>query len=158
MKKLLIVDLQKQFADKNGKYKNILNNINSLKKNYDKVYATIFSQNLEDNRNINYQNKLNWNECLNCSYKDLEFDINKQNVIIKNGYGIKNISKYFSFEDTIDIIGCDSEACIMAICFQLWDLGFNFNILSNYIYTTSLNYTDEDVKKLLIENFGECVK
>lgn len=154
MKKLLIVDLQKQFRDKYGEYDRIVSNIDNLKLNYDKVFATVFTQ----MDNPNYITKLNWDGCKNCSYKDLEFSIDSENVIVKDGYGIKNITNYFQSDDEIDIIGCDSDACIMAICFQFWDLGYNFNILSNSIYTTSSNYTNEDVKKLLRRNFGNCLK
>lgn len=154
MKKLLIVDLQKQFKDKYGEYERIVSNIDNLKLSYDKIFATVFTQ----IDNSNYITKLNWDGCKNCSHKDLEFDINLENIIIKDGYGIKNITKYFQSDDEIDIIGCDSDACVMAICFQLWDLGYNFNILSNNIYTTSSNYTNEDVKKILKRNFGNCLK
>lgn len=154
MKKLLVVDLQKQFKDKNGEYERIVSNIDSLKSNYEKVYATVFTQ----IDNPNYITKLNWNGCKNCSHKDLEFDIDIENVIIKNGYGIKNITNYFSSDDEIDIIGCDSDACVMAVCFQLWDLGYNFNILSDNVYTTASYYSNESINKILKRNFGSCVK
>lgn len=151
MKKLLIVDLQKQF--RSYKYDNIVSKIKSLSEQYDKVYATVFSQ----GENDNYRQKLNWCGCQDCSEEDLEFDTSSMEVIKKDGYGITNISSYFSEEDEVDIIGCDSDACIMAICFQLWDLGIDFKVLTGYIYTSAREISDDDVIKIMKRNFGSCI-
>ena len=46
----------------------------------------------------------------------------------------------------------------MAVCFQLWDLGFNFNVLTEYVYTTSSKYDNAAVLELMRRNFGKCVQ
>lgn len=160
MKILLIIDLQKEFADKSNNsknYKKCINFINNNKNNYDKIFATIFENN--KNNNSNYINKLNWHECKNINKeKSLEFNIDNINIIKKNEYGdyefFKNI---FNKEDDINIIGCDSDACVLATCFNLWDLGFNFYILKDYIYTTSETFNNDIILKIINRNFGNCI-
>ena len=46
----------------------------------------------------------------------------------------------------------------MAICFQLWDEGItNFKVLTEYCYTTSKDFTKEEVIKIMKRNFGKCI-
>lgn len=158
MKKLLIIDVQKQFKDNEGSYEKCLSFITENINNYDMVYATIFSQTINGETNSNYREKLKWEDCDSCTEADLEIvSTNNINIILKNGYGIKNIDRFFKKDDEIDIIGCDVDACIMAVCFQLWDRDINFRILTDYIYTTASNFTKSNVIKILKRNFGTCV-
>lgn len=158
MKKLLIIDLQKQFKDKEGLYEKCLSFIKENTKKYNMIYATIFCQTIDGETNSNYHEKLRWNGCNSCTESDLEIvPTSNISIIFKNGYGIKNIDRFFKKGDEIDVIGCDADACIMAVCFQLWDMGINFRILTDYIYTTASNFTKSDVIKILKRNFGTCV-
>ena len=158
MNKLLVVDLQRQFKDKDGQYDKCLSYIRRNIDGYDRVYATLFSQMVGGELNDNYQSMLNWDDCISCSKEDLEFtEIGGIEVIPKNGYGIADIDKYITKNDEVFVIGCDTDACIMAVCFQLWDRGINFRILTEYTYTTSSTFTKDDVIKILKRNFGLCV-
>ena len=134
---LIIVDLQKQFADEGKeKYNKCLKFIEDNGKKYDSVTATYFRQN-EDN--TNYIDHLGWNGCSDATAKDLEFETRNKGVVCKHNYGTFDcnfIYSYFHAEknDNIDIIGCDSDACILALCFSLWDNGYtNFHVLTDYI-------------------------
>ena len=73
----------------------------------------------------------------------------------------RNPRARLSLEEPIDIIGCDADACVMAICFQLWDLGYtNLHILTDYIYTTADDFygiTREVWINIMRRNFGDCV-
>ncbi len=158
MKKLLIIDVQKQFKDSEGLYEKCLSFITENINNYDMVYATIFSQTVNGETNSNYHKKLKWDGCISCTEADLEVILPKNiNIILKNGYGIKNIDQFFKKDDEVDIVGCDIDACVMAVCFQLWDMDINFKILTDYVYTTSSDFTKNDVIKILKRNFGTCV-
>jgi len=129
-----------------------------LKRIIEENNATIFSQTINGETNSNYREKLKWEGCDSCTESDLEIvSTNNINIIFKNGYGIKNIDRFFKKDDEIDIIGCDVDACVMAVCFQLWDRDINFKILTDYIYTTASNFTKNDVLKILKRNFGTCV-
>ena len=158
---LIIVDLQKQFADENKiSYNKCLKFIEDNEKNYTQIVATIFKQN-EDN--INYKSHLNWNGCIDATIDDLEFDTNNKKILYKNNYGTFNASflqQHLQCEpdDIIDIIGCDSDACVLALCFSLWDNGYtNFRVLTDYVYTTANDFDNEFVIKLMRRNFGDCI-
>ena len=168
-KSLLIIDLQKQFADKNNGnrcYNKCLDYIKEHKSEYSNIVATLFKQ---DDDNTNFQNHLNWDGCKNASCDDLEFyndDIADIVIITKNGYGDASEEQFlthscFKSDEQIDIIGCDADACVMAICFQLWDAGFkNIRILTDYIYTTAdelYGITRETWINMMRRNFGNCV-
>lgn len=173
-KTLLIIDLQKQFADKydnNKNYNRCVDFIKSHKDDYDLCLATFFRQ---DVRNPNYELHFNWNGCEDSKFNDLEFiDTIKSgqcefHILPKNGYGFpaNNLEHLYaclpsSLEEHIDIIGCDADACVMAICFQLWDLGYtNLHILADYIYTTADDFygiTREVWINIMRRNFGDCV-
>ena len=154
--------MQKQFVDDNKeKYNKCLKFIEENEKKYDDITATIFRQ---DERNTNYIEHLNWDGCKNATGKDLEFETRNKGVVMKNNYGTFDadfLKFYFHVEkeDNIDIIGCDSDACVLALCFSLWDNGYtNFHILTDYIYTTSKDFDNDAVIKIMKRNFGNCVK
>lgn len=170
MRYLLIVDLQKQFADNENGYSNYnrcLEYIKEHSSDYDGIVATYFRQN---EKNPNYKLHLKWNGCRESSEKDLEFydpDTWEGTIFAKNGYGDNSEEAYltrscFGINDQIDIIGCDADACVMAICFQLWDAGFTgIHILTDYIYTTAdcceYGIDKETWIQLMRRNFGDCV-
>lgn len=173
MKILVIIDLQKQFADKgnnNKSYNKCLKFTKEHKNEYDLCIATLFKQ---DAANPNYELHLKQSKCSDSEFNDLEFkDILKNSqckfqVLTKNGYGLSadNLKQLYaclpSSLEQIDIIGCDSDASVMAVCFQLWDMGYtNIRILTDYIYTTAdIEYgiTRETWIDIMRRNFGNCV-
>ena len=158
---LIVIDLQKQFADRTGEYERCLEFIEENKNKYDKIIGTVFSQNSENKYNPNYSKHFQWDDCLNCSENDLEYVTENVKVIKKTGYGsielIDFLTKNYSKTDNIEIIGCDLDACVAAICFQLWDEGFeNFKVLTNFCYSTS-KFPKQDLVKVLRRNFGNCI-
>lgn len=162
MKNILIIfDLQKQFIDKNGEYEKCLDFIKNNKDKYDKIIGTIFSQNDNNKHNPNYNKHMHWNGCLNCSEADLEYEIKSMKLITKTGYGsiqlVNFLLKNFDKTDKIEIVGCDIDACITAICFQLWDAGFeDFKILTQYCFST-VKLSKDTLVEILKRNFGDCV-
>lgn len=163
-KYLLVIDLQKQFKDKGGEYERCLQFIKEHGHEYDWVFATVFRQSPKEN--ANYIQHLNWKGCLPEQDEDdnivslvknwLEFK--PPLAIRKCGYGHDCLNQLFFDDDEIHIIGCDLDACVMAICFNLWDAGFtNFKVLTEYCYTTAKDFTKEDVIKIMRRNFGDCI-
>ena len=183
-KYLLVIDLQKQFRDKNGEYEKCLRYIEEHRKDYQFIFSTIFFQNTKKDfkrktpvdinglafhqppqTNPNYMLHLNWNGCKDVKNSDLEYmrPDDEKCIIPKTGYSDNSeppmlTSVCFGFNDEIHIIGCDLDACVMAICFQLWDAGYtNFKVLSEYCYTTAEDFTKDDVLKIMRRNFGNCI-
>ena len=155
MKILFVVDLQKQFKDENGKYDKCLKFIEENKDNYDSIVATVFTQDLYGVRNPNFVRNLNYTDCAKSSKEDLEFYDKSTRVVFKNGYGVPSVC-FADNDDIIDVIGCDTDACLLACCFQLWDTHKNFRVLTDYIY--SVGDVDGDYAlRLLKRNFGKCI-
>lgn len=76
-----------------------------------------------------------------------------------HGYGTPELSQYISKDDEVTVVGCDTDACVLALCFQLWDMGVNFEVLTDYVYTTSTNKAVIDGSiEIMKRNFGDCVK
>jgi len=156
-KVLLVVDLQKQFADGNDNVscENIANYIKDNEKDYDYVIVTIFSQEIYGYKNDLFSDKLHWDECASCGVDDLLINTNKKLVLLKNSYGI-TLKGILEREDiTVDLVGCNADASILAICFRLWDNQYDFRVLSDYIY--SKNTDKGALVSLLKRNFGDCV-
>lgn len=169
---LLIVDLQKEFADFDNNFHNYNKVMEFVKENgnkgsYDKIISTYF----HNGENPNFRCNLNWYECEDASPNSLEYldyiDTSINTIYTKEGYASKNnfLPRAINMfnggipEDAeIHIVGCNLDACIMAICFQLWDAGItNFKVLTEFCYTTSKDFTKEEVIKIMKRNFGNCI-
>ena len=169
---LLVIDLQKQFKDDNGKYEQCIEFIKSHTDCY--ILGTVFCN---DDGSM-YEKHLNWSECKNVQYditdktsEDIEYPYDK--LILKNGYSLESCKNIVPMIMNINdiakekqhgkrkikfhIIGCDADACIMATAFSLWDRQEEFDILTDYIYTTANNIKITDIIKIMQRNFGNCI-
>lgn len=158
---LLIIDVQKEFQDNNGMYEKIIRFCREQEKEYDIILPTLFCNNY--NENSNFIDKLNWDECMDVTIKSLEIYPSRPNAVyeFKYGYASRKILKLADKkEDIIDIVGCDADACIMATAFRLWDEGYNFRLLTDYIYTNAdetYGITKDVWLNMMLRNFGSCV-
>ncbi len=161
VKILLVIDLQKQFRDSEGCYEKCLQYIRKNQENY-YIIGTLF----QNSQNSMYTKHLCWDGCINTGVQDIEYPFHK--MIVKDGYSADYEELMTAAKDTagpdekdpqlsFDIIGCDADACVMATAFTLWDKKADFRILSDHIYTTSEEFTKEDVLKIMRRNFGDCV-
>lgn len=169
---LLIIDLQKEFADIDNCSENYNKALQFIKENgnkgsYDKIISTIF----HNGENPNFRYNLNWCGCEDSDTGSLEYlsqvDRLIHTIISKDGYSdrsnciinaIKGSHDNILKDIKIDIIDCDLDACVMAICFQLWDAGItNFKVLTEYCYTTAKDFTKEEIIKIMKRNFGKCI-
>ena len=151
MKVLLVIELQKQFKDSFGIYEQCLQYIEENRNQYDKVVAIIFKQNKK--HNPNFSKFLDWEECQNASEKDIEFEADS--VIIKYGYTCYP-ELLFTEKDEIFVMGSNASTSILATCFSLWDAGYNFHILPEYIYSLNEISKDETLR-LMKQIFGKAV-
>lgn len=170
---LLVIDLQKQFKDKNGKYEKC---VNFVKEHFNDYYVvgSLF-RNFDDSM---YEKHLGWSECKDVTYSfsglspDVEYPYHK--LLCKNDHyniNANSLLDYLSIYKEAEkytgksmpeikyyIIGCDADACVMASAFELWDRRYDFEILTDYIYTNAEDFSLEDVIKIMRRNFGDCVK
>ena len=152
---LLVIDIQKEFKDKTGeKYKKVIDYINNNKDNYDLIIGTFFKNEYPSN----FDKKLHWDGCKNASVDSVEYNYD---FLFKKSTYILDFEKLlfndlFSKEDKITLIGCDTDACIFVNAANLFDKGYDFRILTDYIYSTS-NFDENVTVNILRRNFGDCV-
>ena len=160
VKILLVIDLQKQFRDNEGCYEKCLQYIRKNQNSYC-IIGTLF----RNSRGSMYTKHLCWDGCINAGVQDVEYPFHK--IIVKDGYSVDYEELMAAAREaagpdekdpqmSFDIIGCDADACVMATAFTLWDKKADFRILSEHIYTTSEEFTKEDVLKIMRRNFGDC--
>ncbi|MBQ7307866.1 MAG: cysteine hydrolase [Clostridia bacterium] len=140
MKCLIVVDMQKGFMYGEN-YQNLSKKIDDMldKSNYEKVFYTKFV-NLP---NSLYITKLKWNKLLTKEEQELCVKVvDNSKIFTKYGYGLeKNDLLYFeelkknNDLESIDICGLQTDACVYAIAFQMFDLDIYPNILLDYCET-----------------------
>jgi nicotinamidase-related amidase len=130
MKTLLIVDAQPSFAGEQIA-KKITEYVNTHKEEYNEIYSTVF-QNKEDSMFVKL---LDWKGCMDEEYPFVKGDI----MLSKSTYGLsaKQIETLKATNSTIDVIGGDLDACVLAIAFQLFDNEIDFRILTEYCFSSA---------------------
>ena len=124
---LLAVDVQPEFADKDGHYGRILDFIQNSR--YDEIVATQ-CVNSPNSAWVKYQN---WTNLMDGA-KPLEFDYDRKYE--KKGYGMDDYS-VLKKDAHYDIIGFNTGACVLKVALDLFDRGYDFNVLADYCYSDS---------------------
>lgn len=124
---LLVVNLQTEYSDNEGQYDKIMNYITTQKK-YDKVIAT---------KNVD-----------GC---DLPLMFSADLIIETQGFNLKDYI-LLDKEDEYHVIGYGSDSYILSICSSMKAKGYNFKVLSDFVYTNS---SPKEVTKN-ITKFLEC--
>lgn len=142
MTALLVVDIQKEFVTPDI-LNEIVNYINSSQ--YDSMIFTVF----KNTKDSNFVKLLNYTGCMKT--KPL---IESGNLYKKSTYGISSslIDKLKTYSQ-VDVVGTDIDACVMAICYQLFDASINFRIITKYCY----GRLKEEAVKIMERNFGKAV-
>lgn len=157
MKYLLIVDVQNGFInDKNSK---IVPNIEKLVKSldFDEIIVTKFI-NKPDSQ---YFKQLNWHKMTSSPDIDLAFNLQDQakvTIVEKTSYSLPQniVNSLFDEDAEIYICGLDYDACVLAIGFQLFDLGYGVKFLMNAISTANSEPMPiEILKRLLTETLAK---
>lgn len=146
---LLVVDLQPEFRDTDGRYERILDWVRTVE-GYDRIIATKCLNSM-NSPFVKYEN---WYDCID-SVCDLEFKADK--VIEKYGYGIIDYS-ILNKIDTYDIVGFNTDACVLKIALDLFDRNYNFNILTEYCYSSNGLEHHQYGVELLCRLMGKAVK
>lgn len=128
MKILLAVDVQREFRDQDGRYDKIISYIKSAAGQYDLIYATVCA-NKPDSPFI--KNKV-WFDCVN-GVEPLDFSPDE--VFVKYGYGFLDYS-WLDPKNQYDIIGFNTDCCVLKVALDLFDRGYEFHVLTDYCYAS----------------------
>lgn len=155
MKKLLIVDVQKGFLNKNCDF--VVKEIEKLVGRgdfFDQIVATKFV-NFEKSAYVQF---LNWRRFLNAEETEIGLRLPKKAKIVKKtSYALseKDFKKLFRKGDEVYVCGLDYDSCVLAICFQLFDHGIRPKIVLNAVASHSQNPIKKtDFENVCRKNFG----
>ena len=155
MKNIIIVDMQKGFIKETNchlieKIKNYLK-----QNNFDNIFFTKCVNNSESP----YTKLLNWNGITNEEEQKIVIDIPQNaKILTKNCYGISQEDiKLFKYLDIteMEICGTDTDACCLAIAFNLFDNNIKPIILSELCASSSRNKNiNNNALEIMKRQFG----
>lgn len=132
MKYLLAIDIQKEFTKGEAGekiYQNCLKFIADAKSNgYDEVIAAVYKQSEGFG---NMDKLLDWHEMHEIA--PLEFEPDR--VCMHSGYQMRAFPDIHK-NDEVHIIGFDTDACVLAACFDVFEIQCDMKILTDYIYSS----------------------
>lgn len=150
MEYLLAVDIQKEFAkDAQGKkiYKRCLDFIRQSANQY-RIVAPVYQN--KDNPNMG--RLLKWREM-----RDVEpLEFMPDFAITHSGYAIKEYPT-FLYSDMVHVIGFDTDACVLSACFDLFNLGVQFDIYSDMVWSSGGKKMHEAGLLVMKRQFGAAL-
>lgn len=152
MKKiLLVVDLQSEFYENSGNFERILEFVNKAKENgYDAVFATRCYNSVESPFYVYH----NWYDCLD-GVQPLPFEPDV--MLEKQTYGLSDYS-VLDKANHYDVIGYNTDACVLKISMDLFDLGYDFTVLTDYCFSSSGEKQHKSGVELLRHLMTDAVK
>lgn len=137
MKILLAVDIQPEFADKDGMYPKILGFVRDAVAGDE--YQRVIATKCLNRENSNYVRYSGWTDMLDGA-KELEFEPDE--VIEKISYGLLDYS-FLAKDAEIHVIGYNTGACVLKVALDLFDRDYNFKVLTKYCYSGDGKYNHE---------------
>ena len=151
LKALIVVDLQPEFVIDDytrQAYNRVLEFVRTTK-DYDRIIATQFVRG-----NPHYVNLLDFE--FPAKPAQLEFEYDK--LIQKTGYGLPDMEYLnLSREYHYDIVGCETDACVLKISLDLFDREHSFNVLYPLVFTGS-GADDMSCRRVLDHILGRAIK
>lgn len=146
---LLVIDLQPAFRV-DPYYDMCIDWIKENKNNYDKVLATRFINKLDSV----YTNRLNYFGAMTREKLEFPYDELFSKYTYDCGMGFYKQLK----NSHVDVIGCDTDACVLSICFELFKYNIDFSVLQDYCYSAGGNNIHNAALDIIYRNCGDVIK
>ena len=148
-KYLLVIDIQPSF-NLEPYYSKVINFIEANRHNYKGIVATRFL----NTENSVYVKRLNFRKAMSKERIPFKYDL----LVDKFTCGLdKNVCDIYFSGRTVDVVGCDTDACVLETCFNLFEMDIDFRVLTNYCYSTGgIDYHEAGLK-VMERNFGKEV-
>lgn len=158
---LVVIDVQKFFLTNKTKdvVKKIQKYLKNNFKNYSAVYFTIFKN---DNKSSLWRIS-GWKDCTDSPDTDICDEIkefaNDKNLFYKNilsAYKVPEIQKGLRDQNIseVDLCGFDTDCCILATAYDLFDQGIKPVVLENLTWSTSKDKLYDPAIKIVKRNIG----
>ena len=152
MKYLFVVDVQREFAKKNKEtYDKCIDYIEQAGNSgeYDEIIAVMYKASDEF---INMKRLVEWDML----HEVEPLDFIPDRVFYLCGYSVMQYP-ILNRNDEVDIIGADTDACVLSACFHLFDIGCNMRILTDYLWSSGGEEMHEAGLKIMRRQFGKAV-
>ena len=148
---LIVVDLQKAFRPPAS----MVEGIKTILPNYDVIIATQFL-----NRKWSlYETEINYTQChIGSPEAEIVIPLSPKAVFDRFSYGVQpnHLQKLKQYPvQRWDIVGCDTEACVLATCYNLWDGGLKFRVLKDLCHSSGGPDCHEAALKIMARSFGQ---
>lgn len=148
---LIVVDLQKAFSPP----QDMVDKITALRGAYDIVIATQFI-NPPSGR---FETILNYTRCrLGTPDTDIVIPLSPQHIFDRFSYGLQpqhvEVLKQYPVKSW-DIVGCDTDACVLATCYALWDNNIDFRVLKELCYSSGGAALHRAALAIIERSFGQ---
>jgi len=160
-KALFVIDVQKFFENK--KTKSIARKINNyIRKNKNKYSLIIFTVFKNDSKSSLWR-IFKWKGCNKGKeieiINELSDLVDSSKIIFRNTYSLLKAPKLKeklkkNKIKQIDICGFDTDACVLATTYDLFDSGYKPVILKNLCFSTSKEKLHEPTLKIIERNCG----
>jgi len=148
---LIVVDLQRAF----GPPPELVENIRQILPEYGIVVATQF---LNRPKSL-YETQLNYTRCqIGSPESEIVIPLKPAAVFDRFSYGLQpvHIERLKQYPvASWDIVGCDTEACVLATCYNLWDYGIPFKVLKHLCYSSGGEEQQQAAFKVMERSFGQ---
>lgn len=160
-KALFVIDVQGFFE--NEKTKLIVKKINNyIKKNSDKYSFVVFTV-FKNDPGSSLRKIFKWNGCANEKdieiIKELSESVGKNEIIFRNTYSLYKVyhvqSKLKKHKiEQVDICGFDTDCCVLATAYDLFDSGYRPLILKDLCFSTAKEKLHNPALKIIERNCG----
>lgn len=160
-KALIVIDVQKYFF--NDKTKIVIDNIQKYLKHNTGKYSNIFFTVFKNDPKSPLWKILDWNGCTKSPETDVCKEIteftNKNNLFYKNrlsAFKVPQIKEVLeqNMVSEVDLCGFDTDCCVMATAYDLFDAGIKPVILENLTWSTSKENLHEAAIQMIKRNIG----
>lgn len=155
---LIIIDYQKAF--KNDNSVKTIKSINALAKNYkwDMIIQTMWF-NSGDKTNLYMQN-LNYDECQldgrDCGLVKMFPNVHVFPRVNMYSCATEQLLQVLRYDMNVYIAGWETDACVLATLFSLFDKGLSFFVVSECV-TSKTDEIDEAARKIIKRQFGDVI-
>lgn len=148
MRAFLVIDLQKEFSFGNEEaYNKAVAFTKAAHKRGDIILATRFI----NQKNSQYVKRLKWSDCMNPAPLEIPFT----KMVNKTAYGINPNWVMANQKGPVYLYGCDTDACVLAAAFCLFDHDIDFYILTDLCFSSGGILAHERAKSVMKRQFGE---
>lgn len=151
-KVLLIIDVQQGFMKRGMGDVALAIRKHCASNNYDLIIQSKWVNHMGSR----FERDLGYTEVGNSEEERLLIEEYQDTIIERTEYSCltPRLRSILRKEDTIYVAGVDTDACVLATLFALWDGGYTFHVLKNLV-ATGQRKLQEPTLQLITRNFGK---